>query len=45
MQEIKIQIGLILTVLLFLSYSLTAQDVADSKDHPLFNRMPNYKIE
>lgn len=45
MQAIKIQIGLILTVLLFLSYSLTAQDVAGSKDHPLFNRMPNYKIE
>jgi outer membrane protein OmpA-like peptidoglycan-associated protein len=45
MQAIKIQTGLILTLLLFLSCTLTAQDVACSKDHPLFNRMPGYKIE
>jgi OOP family OmpA-OmpF porin len=45
MQAIKIQTRLILTLLLFLSCTLIAQDIAGSKDHPLFNRMPNYKIE
>jgi outer membrane protein OmpA-like peptidoglycan-associated protein len=45
MQAIKIQTSLVLTSLLFLSCILTAQDVAGSKDHPLFNRMPGYKIE
>lgn len=45
MQAIKIQTGLILTLLLFLSCMLSAQDVKDSKDHPLFNRMPGYKID
>jgi hypothetical protein len=45
MQAIKIQTGLILILLLFLICTLTAQDVAGSKDHPLFNRMPGYKIE
>ena len=44
MQAQKIQSGLILTLLLFLSCTLSAQDVKDSKDHPLFNRMPGYRI-
>ena len=30
---------------LFYSSSLAQKDIADSKDHPLFNRMPGYKIE
>ena len=45
MQAIKIQTSLVLTLLIFMSCMVTAQDVAGSKDHPLFNRMPNYKIE
>jgi len=45
MKVMKIQTGLILTLFLFLSGTLSAQDVAGSKDHPLFNRMPGYKIE
>jgi OOP family OmpA-OmpF porin len=45
MQAVKIQTSLILTLLLFLSYTLSAQDVAGSKDHPLFNRMPDYRID
>jgi OOP family OmpA-OmpF porin len=37
---------LILFITLFIFCSLTfPQDVAGSKDHPLFNRMPGYKIE
>ena len=45
MQMIKIHISLIITLLLFISSIITAQDKADSKDHPLFNRMPNYYID
>ena len=44
MQALKIQKGLILTLLLFLGSTLSAQDVKGSKDHPLFNRMPGYRI-
>jgi outer membrane protein OmpA-like peptidoglycan-associated protein len=44
MQVLKIQNCLILTLLLFLSGTLSAQDVKGSKDHPLFNRMPGYRI-
>jgi len=37
---------LILFITLFIFCSLTfPQDVAGSKDHPLFNRMPGYKID
>ncbi|MDP2363185.1 MAG: OmpA family protein [Ignavibacteria bacterium] len=36
-------ITLILTLFLFCSLSFT-QDVAGSKDHPMFNRMPGYDI-
>ena len=37
---------LILFITLFIFCSLTfSQDVASSKDHPLFNRMPGYKID
>jgi OOP family OmpA-OmpF porin len=45
MKTFKIQIGLILTLLLVTSYMSIAQDVAGSKDYPLFNRMPGYKID
>jgi OOP family OmpA-OmpF porin len=45
MKTMKIQTGLILTLILFLSCTLSAQDVTGSKDHPLFNRMPGYKID
>jgi OOP family OmpA-OmpF porin len=45
MKTFKIQIGLILTLLLVTSCMSTAQDVAGSKDYPLFNRMPGYKID
>lgn len=41
----KTQIGFILILLLTISCLITAQDVTGSKDHPLFNRMPGYKIE
>lgn len=45
MQAMKIQTRLILILLIFISFIVTAQDVAGSKDHPLFNRMPDYYIE
>jgi outer membrane protein OmpA-like peptidoglycan-associated protein len=45
MQSLKIRTSLILILLLVLSCTLSAQDVAGSKDHPLFNRMPGYKID
>ncbi len=44
MQIIKKNLSIILTLLLFISSVITAQDAAGSKDHPLFNRMPGYKI-
>lgn len=44
MKAIKIQISFILAFIIILSCVLNAQDVAGSKDHPLFNRMPDYRI-
>lgn len=44
MKTIKIQTGLILTLLLVISRMTNAQDVAGSKDHPLFNRMEGFHI-
>ncbi|MCW9098418.1 MAG: hypothetical protein OQJ93_13620, partial [Ignavibacteriaceae bacterium] len=35
---------LILTLLIFCSLSFAQEDAKGSKDHPLFNRMPGYRI-
>lgn len=45
MQMLKIQTSLILTLLVCIGSITIAQDKAGSKDHPLFNRMPNYYID
>ena len=37
-------IVLILTSILFCSLSYSQEDIKGSKDHPLFNRMPGYRI-
>ena len=44
MKTLKPQTCFIITFVIILSCMLNAQDVKGSKDHPLFNRMPDYRI-
>jgi len=37
-------ISIILAIILIHSYSFPQEDIKGSKDHPLFNRMPGYRI-
>ena len=44
MKALKIQTFSIMAFVIILCCVLNAQDVTGSKDHPLFNRMPGYRI-
>ena len=44
MKTLKPQTCFIIAFVIVLSCMLNAQDAKGSKDHPLFNRMPGYRI-